>query len=519
MAYFLKNSLIIQLLLRIVGFVNVCYDDSSVKKISGIYKQSKVYSIFKSYADKEPYFIHSGAYKMLMGLWGLFDKLADSVHNFFARIIKGSVFFDKAAKIFSGYEAALYIPMWYVFLDYGIRTYIPRFGSLWDKLLFLFLIMLWGVKYVAYRKEVSIKITPLDLPIMIFISAMTLALIVQSPDLSISFQGYRAVCQNILWYFIVLQLLKTRNGAEKMCLMFVCAAFLIALHGVYQYVIGVEMPASWIDQGEMAVRTRVFSIIGSPNILGSLMVLAIPISVSFMFASKETVKKIFFMGITVVMLAALVFSFSRGAWIGFAACAAVYALLKDKRLIVPVIVIGLLAAALVPSIGDRILYMLSPEYIESSLRGGRLVRWFTGAEILNSTLSNLIIGTGLGHFGGAVAMNREITRLVGIDVIKTFYMDNYYLKTAVETGLFGLAAFVMLMYQVVICSYRTIRKTSDSRLRIMEIGVMSGLLGIIVHNLIENVFEVPMITSYFWMLAAVMMFLWFFNEDFADAKS
>ncbi len=91
-------------------------------------------------------------------------------------------------------------------------------------------------------------------------------------------------------------------------------------------------------------------------------------------------------------------------------------------------------------------------------------------------------------------------------------MDNYFLKTAVESGLFGLAAFVLLMYCVIINSYRAI-KTSVGKLdRELSTGIMAGLCGVITHNLVENVFEVPMMTSLFWVFVAVIMGIWYYNN-------
>ena len=209
-----------------------------------------------------------------------------------------------------------------------------------------------------------------------------------------------------------------------------------------------------------------------------------------------------------MMVACLIFTFSRGAWIGFGVAILVYVFLKDKRLLIPAIVFGVLAIVLVPGISSRITYMLSPEYIESSLRGGRLVRWITGLKILSGTP---LFGVGLGHFGGAVAINNDLSYLVDTEMVKTFYMDNYYLKTAVETGIFGLFAFVMLMYQIVINGFRTIRITKDKTSRELEIGILAGLFGVIVHNFVENVFEVPMMTSCFWLLTAVLMHFWYIN--------
>lgn len=410
--------------------------------------------------------------------------------------------------ILSDYERATYLLGAYSVIDFGIRSVSDLLGGIWDELFLILLIGLWILKWILYRKEEGFKMTPLDMPVFIFITAMVFVLIVNSPDFKISLEGFRAVVQYILWYFVVIQLLRTEKGARNLCIFFVLVAFVLALHGVYQYIIGVEMPAGWVDSKEAGVRTRVYSILTSPNIFGCLMTLASPIAFSFVFSMKKIKSKVFFAFATCVMLLSLLFTFSRGAWIGFMVAAFVYVFIKDKRFFIPIIIGAILVIAFVPSVSNRITYMLSSEYIESSLRGGRLVRWATGLEMLKS---NPFVGVGLGHFGGAVAMNHDLSYLVGVQVEKTFYMDNYFLKTAVESGLFGLGTFAILMYQVIINSLRTIRITVKKELRELEIGILAGLVGVICHNFVENIFEVPMMTSCFWLLVAVMMHLWYLN--------
>jgi O-antigen ligase len=220
--------------------------------------------------------------------------------------------------------------------------------------------------------------------------------------------------------------------------------------------------------------------------------------------SHKKFGKLIFGFLAFMMVCSLVFTFSRGAWIGFVVAAGVYVLLKDKRLIIPCIILAVIVLVCVPSVGNRISYMLSPEYIESSLRGGRLVRWLTGLEILKFYPW---MGVGLGQFGGAVAMNNGTSFLVGYTDTKTFYMDNYFLKTAVESGIIGFVAFVILMYCVIINGYRTIKLAKDNTTKQLSIGILAGLCGVITHNWVENIFEVPLMTSLFWIFAAVMMVL------------
>lgn len=412
--------------------------------------------------------------------------------------------------IMADYERATYILGAYSVIDYALRTFSNFFGGVWDELFLILLICIWIAKWILCRKEEGFKMTPLDIPIFIFITAMLFVLILNSPDFVISLEGFRAVVQYVLWYFVVVQLLRTEKGARNLCIFFVLVTFALALHGIYQYIIGIEMPAGWVDSNEAGVRTRVYSILSSPNAFGSLLTLATPIAISFAFSMKKVGSKLFFAFVSFCMMLSLLFTFSRGAWIGFMAAIFVYVFIKDKRLFIPIIFVAVLIVVFVPSVSNRITYMLSPEYIESSLRGGRLVRWFKGLQILDS---NFFLGVGLGHFGGAVAMNHNLSILLNTEVVKTFYMDNYFLKTAVETGILGLSAFVMLMYQVVINGIRTLRITASKFVRELEAGILAGIVGVICHNFVENIFEVPMMTSCFWLLAAVLMHLWYLNYN------
>lgn len=418
-------------------------------------------------------------------------------------------FVAAVAVVLSEYTVALCVLAGYGVVDYIFRTFMPGFASVWDELYLCCLILLWLYKWITCRKEKNVKSSPMDIPVWIFVTAMIIVLFVNSSDFSIALEGFRAIVQYILWYFIAIQLIKDVKSARAIVCTFVLISGVLALYGIFQYAIGVEMPAGWVDQNEAGVRTRVFAIFTSPNVFGSMLTLSTPMAISLALSSEKKSAKALFAFLALCMTASLVFTFSRGAWIGFAIAIGIYVFLKDKRLIIPCVILAVLMVVLVPSVGNRISYMLSPEYIESSMKGGRLVRWITGLRILDYYP---VFGLGLGGFGGAVAMNHNMSVLIDSEVVKTFYMDNYFLKTAVESGWFGLCAFVMLMYCVIINSYRAI-KTSVGKLdKELSTGIMAGLCGVITHNLVENVFEVPMMTSLFWLFVAVIMGIWYINN-------
>ena len=404
------------------------------------------------------------------------------------------------AAILLDYTRFLYVLCFYVLIDYIFRYVLTSavLASYWDELLFIFAVFLLLYKWIIYRRQPAYTATPLDFPIIFFIVVSFCLLMINSPILSIGIAGFRQVVQQILWYFIVVQLVSSAKNVRWLLYIAVFIGGLLGLHGIYQYVTKAEMPSYWVDRLESGISTRVFSIIGSPNILGSLMVLLIPIAVSLIFSESKILKKFLFGIITVFMCATLVFTSSRSAWIGFVVAMAVYFWLKDKRLIILLVLLIFAAYAFVPTIAGRINYLISPEYLVSSATGGRVARWTIG---LNALRQNPVFGLGLGQFGGAVAQNFKIPN--------AFYVDSYFLKIAVEMGLVGFCAFCALIYNVLAWGIRCVKRITDSRNLSMAQGIFAGIAGVIVPNLVENVFEVPMMLAYFWFFNALLIFLGF----------
>lgn len=405
------------------------------------------------------------------------------------------------------YTKFLYVLCFYVLIDYVFRYIINStlLAGCWDELLLIFAVFLFLYKWIKYRKNPAYAATPLDFPIIFFIMIAFCLFFINSPLLAIGISGLRQVVQQILWYFIAVSLIASAKNVRWVLYIAVFIGGLLGLHGIYQYITKAEMPSYWVDRLESGISTRVFSIIGSPNILGSLMVLLIPISVSLIFSEHKLPKKFLFGIITLFMCATLVFTSSRSAWIGFVVAMAVYFWLKDKRLIVLLVLLLFTAYALVPTIAGRINYLISPEYLVSSAAGGRVARWTIA---LNMLRQNPLFGVGLGQFGGAVAQNFKIPN--------AFYVDSYFLKIAVEMGLVGFCAFCILIYNVLAWGIRSVKRINDSLNLSMAQGIFAGIAGVIVPNLVENVFEVPMLLAYFWFFNALLMFLGFILPNTSD---
>ena len=332
-----------------------------------------------------------------------------------------------------------------------------------------------------------------------------------SPYPSIALDGYRAVVQYLFWFFLVTRLIEDDRDFALFYGALVAMAVVIALHGIYQYIVAAPIPASWVSQTEEGVRTRVYSITGSPNIMGSLLVLFAPLVAGIAYYSKKPWVKALAIGTTGMMCLSIIFTFSKGAWGGLAVAVLVFAVFLDRRLIALMGVAGAGALLAIPSIASRITYLFTADYMEASQRAGRMVRWETGLDLLQE--SNPLLGFGLGRFGGAVAMQNKI--IEESDTFSYFYMDNYYLKTLVEMGYLGLIFFIILLIGMILWSLRAIGRTKfneTDRTRVLVVSMFAGMCGVLTHCYFENIFEVPYMMAYFWSLAAAILYLGYFRR-------
>ncbi len=416
---------------------------------------------------------------------------------------------------------ALYLPIEYLIRDY---LQLLALASVWEELLLVVVITYLFWQRVLQQTTAIKRDTPLDIFIIMFMAVGFLLMSLVSPDKSIALAGYRIVVEYMLWFFIIIRLVRDDDDFKLLYGGILAMAFFLSLHGIYQYIIGVPIPSSWTTSTEMSVRTRVFSLTGSPNIFGSLLVMTAPLAAAMVYYSRKNINKIIFVAITLLMCACLLFTFSRGAWVGMIVTVIIFALYVDRRLLVLLGVAMAAVLAFVPSITSRITFLFTSEYTTASEIGGRALRWATGKMLLSE--SHPWLGFGLGRFGGAVAMNNQV--LEKTDEFSYFYMDNYYLKTLVEMGIIGLVFYLILIIALLIWGVRAIHRSDARNMigenlsatyrnvdnpKVLAVGIFSGLVGVLVHCYFENIFEEPYMTACFWGLAALLIYLGFFRKQ------
>ncbi len=446
------------------------------------------------------------------GLWllpvlhaSLLYRMHLGVHRFFVRLLAESVIGRLWAAARMDFRRlvivlfSLYLPIHWL-----MRDVLPVgvLASVWDELFFLGsgLYVLW-LRVSEREWDGRPHVTPLDMPILLFCCTGFFLSCINAPVPSIAIAGLRATIQYMLWFFVMARLLRDSGDVRALCGGIAAVGLGMALHGIYQFVMAVPIPDSWTTQSESSVRTRAFSITGSPNILGAYLVMTAPLFAGFSYTAKKPFWRLCAWAAVGVEMVCLLATYSKGAWVGMVVAVLLFAILYDRK-IFALLGLGVSGALFIPSIVSRIQFLFTDDFAAASAAGGRSMRWALGRELL---AANPWRGFGLGRFGGAVAMQNQYLEIT--EEFQYFYLDNYYLKIAVEMGYFGIAAFLILVLFLVVSGIRSYARVRHDGMAPLSAGILSGLTGVLMHCLFENIFEEPYMMALFWGLAAALILL------------
>lgn len=391
----------------------------------------------------------------------------------------------------------------FLFSSYAIMDYLLRdvlqlvaIASVWDELLMLFSLV-WVIhRRVDTRRPLSSTANGIGLWIAFYLTVGVLLLMTVRPAPTVNFTGFRASMEYLAVFYLVTHLIRDERDFREMYLTMVIIATVLALHGIWQFIIGVPIPASWTDAAEGAVRTRVYSIFSNPNIMGAYMILFAPMTIGLAYACERPSQKVLFWLCGLAMCAGCLFTMSRGAWLALAIAAVLFALLIDRRLLALMLVCGAVACTL-PFVRSRIGYLFTPQFADSNARGGRAKRWATAIGYLKAT--DPVFGMGYGMYGGAVAVQNPV-----LPWVEYMYVDNYYVKILTENGIVGVTAFGMMLLGLVGNGLRACVRTAKTRWSPLCAGMLCGLIGVLIHSVFESIWEEPYMMALFFAVAAML---------------
>lgn len=298
----------------------------------------------------------------------------------------------------------------------------------------------------------------------------------------------------ILMYFITSNSLNTYKWVSKAASALTVAGLVSALVGIYQNFAGFDASLIWVDTAMFNdISARVIGTFDNPNVFGEFLILALPIAIA-LFATRKGLIKCLSLISSVAMCGALILTYSRGAWLGFAAAMMVFLVLYDDVWIKIGIVCLAASPFLIQFVPSTILSRVtSIGNLADTSTSYRLSIWVGATRMLGDFW---VPGIGVGT--AAFLSVYPAYALSGAGYAQ--HAHNLYLQIMSETGVAG----ILIFFFIVLCFFKMTLNTYSNismwEIKTLSIAVAAGVGAFLLQGMTDYVWYNYRITLLFWMI-------------------
>lgn len=315
--------------------------------------------------------------------------------------------------------------------------------------------------------------------------------------------GGKASLEAALVYFIILQgfnlivnLFRTRDDCRHAFSVMAISGIIAAWYGVIQYLLG-RTTQNWLDTEMFAyIEGRATSFFDNPNVFGTYLILLLPFVFVFMLYSVGAKRKflsLFSVGVSIV---ALVWTWSRGAWLGAIVGTALFFLIFSYKTLQVMLAGGLC----LPIVG----YFLPQTVVDRFMSIGNMgdsstyYRVYTWRGVMRMLKEVWISGVGVGQ--AAFEQVYPLFAYVGMEA--TPHAHNLLMHILGETGVAGaltLAVVIVLFAQS--CISAIVKLSGVERMTIA--AGLCGVISTLVMGIADNIWYNYRVFFAFWCVMAL----------------
>lgn len=299
-------------------------------------------------------------------------------------------------------------------------------------------------------------------------------------------------------YFLAVNLIRSENLLMKCVVRMLAALALVSVYGIYQNFFGTTT-AAWLDSTMFTeIGNRVVSTFENPNVLGQYLIIMLPFSILAVFEERGKAR-LGALGVTALTLVCLVFTWSRGAWLG-AMFGILVMLLIYSRHTMKICVAGLFALPLVPFVvPDAILNRFTS--IGNLGDSSTMYRVNIWKGTLKLTGDYFIGGIGMGE-----AAFRKVYPNYSLEAIEAApHSHNLFLQVLAENGIFGMLFLVILFFFFIkLCAdFVTDKSRYDGKCAVICLAGLGGILSVLLQSFTDYVWYNYRFFLFFWLVIAL----------------
>lgn len=295
-------------------------------------------------------------------------------------------------------------------------------------------------------------------------------------------------------FVLIVNTVRTRSDWTALVVLFVLAAALVALYGVYQNFFMTSTTQSWVDEKMFTdIKTRVYSTLDNPNVLGEYLIMLMPVAFAMLIKVKGNYQKALYTICNLIMFACLMYTWSRGAWLGVMIGILFFVLMKDRRWLVVCIAGLLLMPSVLPaSILSR---LTSIGNVKDSSTAYRVAVWIGSARMLRDYW---FCGIGLGP--DAFLKVYPQYALGGADF--ALHSHNFYLQWIIDMGVMGIVVY----FGIILTGLKQIMSVNekDTLIKNVMLAMTGAIFGYMFHGMAENLWYNYRMILVFWIYFGIL---------------
>lgn len=257
---------------------------------------------------------------------------------------------------------------------------------------------------------------------------------------------------------------------------------------------------------------------------GAALAMYVPFLFGFSFTKIYTPGVRLFVRIVLgILLAGLVLSYARAAWLSVMAAFGVWAIMRLKIRFRPLFITFLVVLSVVVVFENQILQYLERNDTESS---ANLTEHVSSISNISSDASNLerinrwscairmfedkpFFGWGPGTymFNYAPYQLTADRTIISTNSADGGNAHSEYLGPMAESGFMGLITFLLIIVVVVFTAVHTYTRTSDKRLKTIVMSALLGLVTYYIHGILNNFLDTDKLSVPFWGFTAIIVVL------------
>ncbi len=349
------------------------------------------------------------------------------------------------------------------------------------------LILACGIFYILIH-----KINPFRLPLVRPFSVFVLICLFTLPFSSMKVEGlsdWLRLASLLVFYILILSMFDNMRDIKILTGVIFFSALLPLAGGFYQALTRTGY-AELIGYYNSVTFHRIFATFTHPNIYAFYLTMLLPMAIVLFLRASARAERIFLGWLIAAMGLSLILTFTRGAWISFTCAIITIGFLRSKKAAIAVTLALIVMALLMPSVALRFSDLSGSTYDGTDSLRWRLNLW---RQTFSYFSSRPVFGYGLGSFYAlSSAASREYAPA-----------HNDYLKLALETGIAGLGAYIILLFLLTRNAFSLLKKLRLPYSRAIALGFFSLCVTYILIGMADNLMRSTVVQLYFWTFAAI----------------